>query len=300
MPDVINSLTTVSSCACSSAKRLSVIIITWNQREMTRSCLDSLIPTLDRARDEVILIDNGSVDETGAMIAEMFPSVIYRRMEHNLGVAPARNRGIALSSGRFVMTLDNDTNVHAADLGAEVEKVFEDYPFVGLFGFRLLNRDGTHQQSARRFPTIVHPICARVPGADKVGLCRRLLNEHMMNDTDFTHVDDLLEVDYVLGANQVMRREMLTKTGAYDDAIFYGPEDFEMCLRVHRAGWRVAWCRRVSITHDHLRITRRFSKTTLRFIAAYLYVFWKYRSAWRISKKGKVITGYKTEPVYDA
>lgn len=266
------------------ARRLSVIVITWNQREMTKACLTSLMPTIDLAKDEVIVIDNGSTDHTDAMIADDFPSVLYRRMPANLGVGPARNRGIALSSGRFVMTLDNDTNVHPVHLSDTVEQVFEDYPEIGLFGFRLLNRDGTLQASARRFPTIIHPIGARVPGFGKLGLFKRLLAEHLMADTDFTKTEDLTEVDYVLGANQVMRRVALGDAGLYDDVIFYGPEDFELCLRIHRAGWKVGWCPRASITHDYLRITRRFSMLTVRFIVAYFYVFWKYRRLWRMPK----------------
>lgn len=260
------------------AKRLSVIIITWNQRETVRSCLRTVVPSVNRELDEVVVIDNGSRDGTDKMIAADFPSVLYHRVPKNLGVGPARNRGIALSSGRYLMTLDNDTLVAAGtSLGSEVEAVFMKYPKLGLFGFELLNYDGTRQRSARRFPAFLNPIAARVPGASSMRFFRRMQADHLMEDVDFDAVRDLMEVDYVLGANQVFRRAVLGDTYSYDPGIFYGPEDYEFCLRVWRSGWTVGWTPAVKISHEYRRVTKRFSLLTLRFIAAHIYVFLKYR-----------------------
>jgi GT2 family glycosyltransferase len=241
--------------------------------------LHALVPALDFTQDELIIIDNGSVDDTCAMVHRDFPQIIYHALPRNIGIGPARNRGIALSSGKFLMTLDNDTlmppNILLGDIIAEEFKL---HPEFGLFGFKLLNLDGTRQQSARRFPHFLNPIAARIPGAYLLKSFRRMHANHLMEDVDFENVTDMLDVDYVLGANQVFRREVLADTHAYDPWIFYGPEDYEFCLRLWRNGWRVGWSTKISIRHEHRRITRKLSKLTLKFFLAHLYVFAKYRS----------------------
>lgn len=263
---------------CWGGKRLSVVVITWNQCETTRACLAALAPTVDVAQDEIIVIDNGSVDGTGEMIFSEFPAVLYHRVDRNRGVGPARNLGVALSSGRYLMTLDNDALLPPGiDLGTEVENVFRRFGEVGLFGFDLWNEDGTRQSSARRFPRFLNPIAARIPGMKSLPYFRRISAEHLMEDTDFDSVAGLMEVDYVLGANQVFRRAVLANTHAYDPRIFYGPEDYEFCLRIWRTGWSVGWVPAVKIVHEHRRLTRKLSRMTLRFIAAHIYVFLKYR-----------------------
>ena len=268
-------------------KRLSIILITWNQCETTRDCLNTLVPAVDPNRDEIIVIDNGSIDETAEIIPAEFPSVLYCRVPRNLGVGPARNRGLGWSSGRYVMVLDNDTLVPSGvSLGQIVEEVFERHGDVGLFGFGLLNPDGTHQRSARRFPTLLHPVASRIPGATIIPFFKRLMDEHLMEDVNFQTVEELKEVDFVLGANQIFRREILAQVGAYDPSIFYGGEDFDLCYRIRRAGWRIAWCPKIRIVHVHRRITRKLSKTTFRFIYAYICIFAKYRSIWRLPHAG--------------
>jgi GT2 family glycosyltransferase len=238
-----------------------------------------LIPLIDFEWDEVIVIDNGSADGTSEMMAAEFPQVLYHRLPENIGVGPARNRGVAMSCGQYLMTLDNDTTLvpSGRPLGEIVESFFATHPSIGLFGCELLNPDGTRQRSARRFPRFLNPIASRIPGIRSLRWFRRMLAEHLMEDMDLGSGEDSVEVDYVLGANQIFRREVLANTYAYDPNIFYGPEDYEFCLRLWRSGWSVAWAPIFRVIHEHRRVTRKFSMLTLRFIAAHVYVFWKYK-----------------------
>ena len=263
------------------AKRLSLVLITWNQKAVIKRCLDSLKACLDLTQDEIIVIDNGSIDGTPEMIRSEYPEVLYRRLERNFGVAPALNRGILVSSGAYVMTLDNDTIVNIPNLAEEIQAIFARYPRFGIFGFSLKNPDGTTQKSARRFPTLIHPLAARVPGFAALPYMQQMLDTHFMEDVDFETVTEMMDVDYVLGANQVFRREVFADVGGYDDAIFYGPEDFEICFRARQVGWSVGWFPKDSIMHDYQRMTRKFSMVTLKFIFAYFYVFLKHRMLWK-------------------
>ena len=87
---------------------ISVVVITWNEKHLLSRCLENLCPNFDFDEDEIVVIDNGSIDGTAEMVSERFPSVRYYRLEENIGVGPARNRGIMVADKNIVMTLDND------------------------------------------------------------------------------------------------------------------------------------------------------------------------------------------------
>lgn len=262
--------------------RLSVVLITWNERELLRTCLETLLPAVDAAKDEIIVVDNGSVDGTDELIQRHYSAVRYLKLPRNIGVGPARNRGIAMARGRYAMTLDNDTRVFGAELGHQVESVFTEYPDIGLFSFRLLNEDGTVQRNTRRFPNALQPIVARVGWLRRSAFGRKNLQHHHMDDVDLDAVREPLDVDYVLGANQVFRKETFDRLGGYDERIFFGPEDTDFCLRVHRLKLRVCFVPRISIEHAHRRRTRKLSLLTFKHLAAYYYFFWKERTLWQI------------------
>ncbi|MET0618243.1 MAG: glycosyltransferase, partial [Luteibacter sp.] len=122
--------------------RLSIIIITWNERENLERCLLSLMDKVDFSRDEVIVVDNGSRDGSAEFVATL-PRIRYFPLDRNYGVGPARNRGLFLARGKYCMTLDNDTIFLTADPGSIVEDFFTSHPDTGVVGFQLLNVDRT-------------------------------------------------------------------------------------------------------------------------------------------------------------
>jgi len=89
---------------------------------------------------------------------------------------------------------------------------------------------------------------------------------------------DTREVDYLIGACQVIRRELFDRVGLLDERIFYGPEDIDFCLRVRRAGWGIQWLHSVRIIHHEQRTTKRnpFSRISLRHYLALVYFFRKH------------------------
>ena len=265
-----------------AAVRLSIIIITWNERENLERCLHSLMDKVDFDRDEVIVVDNGSRDGSAEFVATL-PQVRYFPLETNLGVGPARNRGLFLARGKYCMTLDNDTIFLTPDPGSIVEQFFREHPDAGVVGFQLLNVDRTRQDSTRRFPRFYQPIAARVPFSRKFGFVRRELERHLMLDTRFEEGTDPLEVDYVLGANQTFTKAVGAMLMGYDDRIFFGPEDAEFCVRTHKLGLRNYYSRRISIVHDYKRRTRKFSKLTIKHLAGFAYMLRKHGGVYRFS-----------------
>lgn len=260
--------------------RLSIVIITWNEKDNLQRCLLSLMDKLDFERDEVIVVDNGSRDGSAEFVASL-PQVRYFPLDSNHGVGPARNRGLFLARGRYCMTLDNDTIFLTADPGSIVDEFFQTHPDAGVVGFELLNVDRTRQDSTRRFPRFFQPIAARIPATRKLGFVQRELDRHLMVDTVFDDADDPLEVDYVLGANQTFTKAVAARLMGYDDRIFFGPEDAEFCVRTRKLGLRNYYCRRISVVHDYKRRTRKFSRLALRHLAGFAYMLRKHGGVYR-------------------
>lgn len=256
--------------------RLSIIIITWNESNILRRCLESFYDEFNFEEDQIVVVDNGSKDDTLKMLRDFFPSVDVLSLAENMGVGPARNRGIMFSRGKYLMTLDNDTYFNKYyDIGKIVDNIFSEPNDIGVLGFKLLNNDGSFQQSCRRFPGWLQPIAARIPFTKKIGLFKNIQRTHMMEDIDFSQVSFPYEVDYVLGANQVFQRKTAANFYAYDEAIFFGPEDFDFCYRVAASNKKNYIFDDVEIVHDYTRRTRKFSIILLKHIMSYYYVMKK-------------------------
>jgi GT2 family glycosyltransferase len=256
-------------------KRLSVIIITWNERETLRKCLDSFYEKFDFYNDEIVLIDNGSTDNTDTLVRENYPKVQYFKLEKNIGVGPARNRGIIAATGKYLMTLDNDTIVDQCNFGEKIEDFFFRYPDCGVLGFKLLNADGSFQQSCRKFPGWLQPIAARITFTQKLPFFRKIITSHMMENFNFDSINYPLEVDYIIGANQIFEKSLVVAINSYDEKIFFGPEDFDFCYRAHVFGRKNYLSDEIAIVHDYQRRTRKLSLITLKHISAYYYVMLK-------------------------
>lgn len=243
----------------------SAVILTRNSVGKIESCLESLLQgTL--VPDEIIVVDNGSTDQTRAVLARQFPAVRVIENTHNRGVAPARNQGLAVARGAYLLVLDDDTVVHP-DALARLVSVLDTNPTVAVCGPQLLNTARQPIDQDQSFPTLLHK--ARRWRDTNLGNGRS-----SGNDT----AGGLHVVDYVIGACHIIRRAALDEVGPYDEHIFYGPEDIDFCLRLHQAGWWVVCEPAARVIHAEQRIARSVSSAIGRKHATGLvYYFWKHR-----------------------
>jgi len=261
--------------------KISVIVITWNELDLVDRCLHSFYDKFDFNSHEIVVVDNGSSDGTGDMILEKYPSVTYVKLRRNIGVGPARNRGIIASRGEFIMTLDNDALLECdfSTVAASIESSFESEERLGVMGFRLCYPDGTYQYNGRSFPGLLQPFVSRVAALQKVGVLGRLIDKHLRKDLG-NESSGLHEVDYVLGANQIYRKKDVIQIGMYDDAIFFGPEDLEFCWRLKESLGRVNMINlSLSIVHDYQRRTTKINLILLKHLVSYYSTWVKMRLA---------------------
>lgn len=241
-----------------SAPTVSIVIISWKMRDLLDQMLSSLFANVTGIDFEVICIDNGSYDGTAELVTSKFPAVRLLRNQENRGVAPARNQGIALATGRYVAILDADLEFLEDALTPLVQLLDSDER-IGVAGSRLVFPNGQTQFNAKRFPSLFALLSRRIP------LLRMLdggrsLSTHEMHDWPR---QETREVDYLIGACQVIRRQVFDKVGLLDEHIFYGPEDIDFCLRTRQAGWSIWWRHDVRIIHHEQRITKRNPLSTL-------------------------------------
>lgn len=223
------------------APTLSVVIVNWNGLEMTLRCLESL----DAQRDvslEVIVVDNGSADGSAEAIASRGGVRLIANPD-NRGFARAANQGIRASRGGNVLLLNNDTVVEDPTALARAVGFLEGRPDAGAVGVRLMNADGTLQHSCGRFLSLWAEVRNSLPMRGLLGP-----REDLLRYTPGDHLGTRA-VDWVMGAFLLVRRDSLEAVGLLDETEFMYGEDYDLCYRLARAGWRTYYLADVAVTH---------------------------------------------------
>jgi GT2 family glycosyltransferase len=257
-----------------SDPEITVGIVAWNAADHLRRGLPALRAALAGIDAQVVVVDNGSTDGTAEALAE-HPWVEVLHNARNDGLTPGRNQVLDRRRGRRVLMLDADTEPRPGSVRTLLDYL-DAHPHVGLVGPRLIDPDGSLQLSCRRFPPARLPFLRRPP-LSGVFEHRRTVNRHLMRDYDHAAPRP---VDWVMGAAQCFRAEVLPAVGRYDERIFsHGGEDTDWCLRVWQAGWQAHYVPEAVVVHAYSHVSRRrpFSRPGRRAVVDYFYMQWKHR-----------------------
>jgi GT2 family glycosyltransferase len=216
---------------------ISVVILSWNDKQYLETCLRSLENATKSRTMEVIVVDNASTDGSPEMVEALFPDVKIIRNTENLGFPRGNNIGIQAGRGRYVCLLNSDIKIFAGCLDALADYLDQN-PKVGMVGPKILNHDLTHQSSCRRFPTLWNNFCAATGLAKIFAGSKFFSGEHMF----YFKGDRLMNVDVLVGCFWMVRREAVNKFGLLDEGFFMFAEDLDWCKRFWEAGWRVVFC----------------------------------------------------------
>ena len=255
---------------------VSVVIVSFNTRDLLRECLDTLAAEAGGVRYEAIVVDNASRDGSADLVATEFPDARLIRSEVNLGFAAANNRGFAIAQGRYVVLLNSDAFPRPLALPKAVAHMDAD-PNIGLGGAWLVGRDDSWQPSARLFPSPLNDFLTLS------GLAARFPKSHFFGRVDRTWADpgEPADVDWVPGAFSIIRRDVLEQVGSFDEAFFLYYEEVDLCRRIKAAGYKVCYWPDVVVVHlggessktlEHLTLSSSGAQLTLwRLRSAYLY-----------------------------
>ncbi len=220
---------------------LSIIIVSWNVREILRENLRLTLSATAGLSSEVIVIDNASIDGSAAMVASEFPTVKLIANAENLGFAQANNQGLTLATGRYLLLFNPDMQPNPSTF-TDLIQWCDQNPGAGVVGVRLVGEHGELVKHVRRLPTLFDQlaIVLKLPH-----LWQGLLNHYLRVDFNYTHAS---VVDSVRGSFFTIRREVYERLGGLDARYFVWFEEVDYCRQVATNGWSVMYTPTVTCT----------------------------------------------------
>lgn len=221
-----------TSARVSVNPRTSIIIPVFNKAEFTFQCLQSLVPEIGFSENEVIVVDNASTDRTAAVLQHFESVVSVIRNEENRGFVDACNQGAAAARGKYLLFLNNDTQVLSGWLARLVETI-EAKPEHGAVGSLFLYPDGSIQEAGA--------IVWQNGEAHHYGW------GGSADDRRFTFAR---EVDYCSAASLLIKRDIFERLGGFDRRFapaYY--EDIDLCFGVRSLGYKVIFQPASQVVH---------------------------------------------------
>jgi GT2 family glycosyltransferase len=252
---------------------VSIVIVSLNTRDVLRECLESVRRKSVSLRVQTIVVDNNSRDGSQEMVEREFPEVLLIRSQANLGFGGANNLGFQSAQGRYIVLLNSDAFLTEGALERSVEHMDENRN-AGLGGGRLIGRDGLLQPSARKFPTILDDLIVRT------GLAARFPHSRFFGrfDRTWANVMEAAEVDWVPGAYSIIRAEVLSTVGAFDERFFLYSEEIDLCKRIKALGYSICYWPDIAIVHIGGESSRQIKILELSKVGSQL-TLWRMRSS---------------------
>lgn len=229
---------------------LTIVIVNMNTKDLTLECVESIRNEGSKLKWEIVMVDNGSTDGSVEAFEKLEKDVDNFTLianDANEGYAKANNQGIRVAKGDCVLLLNNDTVVKKNGL-MDLYSFAKSKKDAGIVAPRLLNKDGSVQESCYHFPTIVNAIR------------EYWLGERGLFEKYAPKGEKIREVDAVVGAAFLMTPEVLDRVGMLDERYFAYFEDIDYCREVWRNNLKVYYYPKVEIIHYHGSTFRKLAK----------------------------------------
>jgi GT2 family glycosyltransferase len=238
-----------------AALDLSIVVVSWNTKDLLRDCLASIYAQAPAADFEVILVDNASTDGSAEMASGEFPSVRLIRNPDNRGFVRANNQALEAARGRYVLLLNSDTVVLDDAIGRTL-RYAELHPEAAVVGCKVLNPDRSLQRSCFMYPSPLNMLLQST-FAYKLFPKSRFFGREFMTWWDNS---DERRVETICGCFSLVRRQAIDEVGPMDPIFYFYGDDPDWCRRFTKAGWDVRFFPGASIVHlggQSTRLMRR-------------------------------------------
>jgi len=242
-----------------SEKLLSIIIVSFNTRDILRECLHRVRKYSAMIPAETFVVDNASTDDSIRMVSGEFPEVKLIASPKNVGFAAGNNLAIRKASGKLILLLNSDAYLLPGTLETTI-RFMEENPDCGILGVKLVGNDDVLQPSARKLPNAWYKFLVIT------GIASRFPKSSILGGPDFSwwNHDEVKEVGWVPGAYFLTRKEVVDKVGLLDERYFLYYEETDFCLQTKRAGWKVLFFPHAKVVH----LGGESSKTTRKQMSA--------------------------------
>lgn len=225
---------------------LAVIIVNYNTRELLDDCLVSIFKA-DHPKGglQVIVVDNGSIDDSMDMVAKKYPSVLTIKNSENLGFAKANNIGVEATDARHLLFLNSDTVIKRYSLVKPL-KYLKMHPKVGAITIKLFLKDGTiDYDNQRGFPT-PWTSATKFLGLAKLFPKSTFFNSYHLG---FQKLDKIHQIPVAAGSYLMMSTKLFKDIGMWDETYFFYGEDIDLCFRINEAGYKIIYYPKVTALH---------------------------------------------------
>ncbi len=273
---------------------LGIVILNWNTRDLLRECLRSVYASRGAFTSQVCVVDNASTDGSAAMVRAEFPMTLLVESQVNGGYAAGNNLGlralgfgphppppVARSAGvggegaRYALLLNPDTVLPGHAL-ADMLDYMEARPNCGAAGPKLVLPNGDLDLACRRsFPS------PEISFYRMVGLSRLFPRSRLFGRYNMTYLspDVETEVDSVVGAFMLVRREAIAQAGLLDEQFFMYGEDLDWAFAIKQAGWQIRYNPAVAVLHVKRAASRQSRRAQIAFHEAMLLFYDKHYAA---------------------
>lgn len=211
--------------------KVSIIIVNYNTKKITCACLDSVIKYTQNIDSEIIVVDNNSQDDSFNFLSAHFPNVKFIPLKENIGFGPANNVASKLAKGEYLFFLNSDTILIEDSVNILYNISLKNN--INILGCNLLNKELKNDFSYGNFPSIKQELF-------ELGLKRLFpdyFNNRLSPSVKTTRCkSDIFPVDYVVGADLFIKRDLFLQSGGFDEDFFLYYEETELCFRLRRQG----------------------------------------------------------------
>lgn len=232
---------------------LSVIILSYNTKDITDKCLVSLQSSVQSCQKklknniEVIVLDNYSKDGSVEMIEKKHKWVNLIKSKVNTGYSKGNNIAFKKTKYPFILLLNSDVFLEEDTLIKSIE-YFKDHPQVDVLGPHLVFGNGIFQPSAGNLPTPFNTICW-ILGISLIPYIREYTNPFHPNYPGF--FKKIKQVGWVTGAFFMIKKEVYVSVGGFDETIFMYTDEVDFCKRIKKYGYQVWYVPTIQVTHLH-------------------------------------------------
>lgn len=261
---------------------LGIVIVNWNTRDLLRRCLDTVFASTGDIIYRVVVVDNGSEDGSADMVQAAFPQADVIDGQGNVGYPAGNNLGLEAlgfspegaveDAPRYVLLLNPDTELSPPTL-ADAVAYMDSHPDAGVMGPKLVLPDGSLDLACRRsFPT------PEVSLWRMIGFSKLFPNSRTFARYNLTFLDENeeTEVDSVVGAFMIARKEAVEQVGMLDDGFFMYGEDLDWAKRIKEAGWKVMYYPAIEVKHVKRAASRQSKRAQFEFVRAMLLFYRKH------------------------
>jgi N-acetylglucosaminyl-diphospho-decaprenol L-rhamnosyltransferase len=262
---------------------LVIVIINYNTWDLLGDCLKGILRTPPPCHFEVQVVNNGPPDELLNVGMDKYPGVRFHQAPRNLGFAGAANLGASLLKSPYLLVMNPDV-IPEPNSWARLRETLLAHPAAGLVVPKLVNPDGSLQDSARRFYSMKTLLLRRSP-FNRLFPRHPAIQHHLMKEWDH---QGIAEIDWALGAAMLVRKEALQGKKIFDERFFLYFEDVDLCYRLRDSGWKVLYDSAAVMVHKHRRESARNWLHPVKFYHLSSLMKFLLKHHFRLSPAGRV------------